>query len=98
MAAPKRSRLRLPSLFTRAWFRARAKSYSLTMKDSGGRDIPLGTIGPKEFTTASLGWHLNTKIQIKVGDCTVWAQVGVLVTVIGSKDLPREETPPAPAA
>jgi hypothetical protein len=44
----------------------------------------------KEFSTGSLGWHLNNKMSIKIGDKTVSVQVGVNMTIIGSKELPQD--------
>jgi hypothetical protein len=45
---------------------------------------------PREFSTGSLGWNVNDKITMQIGDKTVTVQVGMNLTVIGSKDLPRE--------
>ena len=42
----------------------------------------------KEFSTGSFGWHHGDKLTIKVGDTLVKVQVGLTLTVIGSKDLP----------
>jgi hypothetical protein len=50
------------------------------------------TFGPgckvetKEFTTGSFGWYDNRKVQVRVGDELVWCQMGLTITVIGSKD------------
>lgn len=44
---------------------------------------------PKEFSTGSLGWHINEKLNIPVGDRRVTVQVGINLTIVGSKDLPR---------
>lgn len=43
----------------------------------------------KEFSTGSVGWGLNEKMKVLVGDKQVNCQVSVNVTVIGSKDLPK---------
>lgn len=48
--------------------------------------IPM-TAEPKEFSTGSLGWYLNGKATVKVGDTTVPVQIGMNVTVIGSKNV-----------
>jgi hypothetical protein len=45
----------------------------------------------KEFSTGSLGWNINSKATIEVGGKRVPVQVGLNLTVIGSKDLPQEE-------
>jgi len=44
----------------------------------------------KEFSTGSLGWYLNAKSTIKVGDKVVTAQIGMNLTIVGSKELPKE--------
>lgn len=43
----------------------------------------------KEFSTGSFGFYLNGKVPIKVGDVTVNCQVGMNLTAIGSKELPK---------
>jgi hypothetical protein len=43
----------------------------------------------KEFSTGSLGWYLNGKSMIDVGDKQVTVQIGMNLTIIGSKDLPK---------
>ena len=44
----------------------------------------------KEFSTGSLGWYLNGKANIKVGEKTVSVQIGMNLTIVGSKELPKE--------
>ena len=44
----------------------------------------------KEFTTGSFGWHFGDKVTLKVGDTLVKVQVGLTLTVIGSKELPKD--------
>jgi hypothetical protein len=43
----------------------------------------------KEFSTGSLGWYLNGKTTIKVGDKPVSVQIGLNLTIVGSKELPQ---------
>ena len=88
------SRIKLPSLFTRAYFVARATAIKVFV---GG--VPM-TIKPKAFKTGSLGWHSSTKQQIAVGDTVVWCQVSQQITIIGSKELPLDgpEVPHAETA
>jgi hypothetical protein len=43
---------------------------------------------PKQFSTGSMGWNISEKVTIKVGDELVDCQLGMNLTVIGSKDLP----------
>jgi hypothetical protein len=50
----------------------------------------------KEFSTGSLGWYLNAKITLDVDGVRVPVQVGLNLTIVGSKDLPQDE-PHAPA-
>lgn len=44
----------------------------------------------KEFSTGSLGWYLNGKANLKVGEKTVTVQIGMNLTIVGSKELPKE--------
>jgi hypothetical protein len=67
---------------TRADFREHAEAVEITI---GG--IPM-TADPKEFSTGSLGWYLNNKVNLKVGDKTITAQIGMNLTIVGSKELP----------
>lgn len=43
----------------------------------------------KEFSTGSFGWNLNTKVTITVDGVPLNVQVGLNLTVVGSKELPR---------
>jgi hypothetical protein len=52
----------------------------------------------KEFSTGSFGWHHGDKLTIKVGDTLVKVQVGLTLTVIGSKDAPKDAPTAVPAA
>jgi hypothetical protein len=45
----------------------------------------------KEFSTGSLGWYLNGKTMIEVDGTPVSVQIGLNLTVVGSKELPRGE-------
>ena len=45
---------------------------------------------PREFSTGSLGWYLNGKTVIEVNGTKVTAQVGLNLTVVGSKELAKE--------
>ena len=44
----------------------------------------------KEFSTGSLGWYLNGKTSIDVGGKLVSVQIGMNLTIVGSKELPQE--------
>lgn len=71
-----------PCPIDRATFRADAKS--LTVVING---VPfVATV--KEFSTGSLGWNLNGKMEVEVGGVKVPVQVGMNLTLAGSKELP----------
>jgi len=44
---------------------------------------------PREFSTGSLGWYLNGKTVVEVNGVPVTVQVGVNLTIVGSKELPK---------
>ncbi len=75
---------KLPTLFTRPYFAAKAAVMRVFLGD-----IPIEA-KPKMFKTGSLGWHAQAKKQLAVGDARVWCQVSVQVTVIGSSALPPD--------
>ncbi len=52
----------------------------------------------KEFSTGSLGWYLNSKISIEVDGIRVPVQIGMNLTIVGSKELPDGPAPAADAA
>jgi hypothetical protein len=52
-------------------------------------DVPLQA-EVKEFSTGSLGWYLNGKTMIEVNGKPVAVQIGMNITVVGSKELPKE--------
>jgi hypothetical protein len=63
-------------------FRENAKPIEVTING-----IPM-TAEVKEFSTGSLGWYLNGKVSIKVGEAPVSVQIGMNLTIVGSKELP----------
>jgi hypothetical protein len=69
---------------TRAEFKANAKPLSVTIGDRTYNAVP------KEFSTGSLGWNVNDKLTLEIGGKSVTVQVGMNLTVIGSKELPKE--------
>ena len=75
---------------SRADFLAKAQSIKI---DIAG--FPMQA-DPREFSTGSFGWYVNGKASIQVDGKPIQVQVGMNLTVVGSKDLPR--TPSAPAA
>ncbi|OWK46966.1 hypothetical protein [Fimbriiglobus ruber] len=44
----------------------------------------------KEFATGSLGWYLNGKTMIEIDGTPVSVQIGLNLTIVGSKDLPAD--------
>src|SRR5262245_41669749 len=49
----------------------------------------------RQLSTGSVGWNISSKMRIKVGDKDVTVQVGLNLTIVGSKDLPNEAATPA---
>ncbi len=45
---------------------------------------------PREFTTGSLGWNISSKMTMMIDDKPVTVQVGLNLTVVGSKDLAKD--------
>ena len=85
LAKPAKKRKdRARSSITRAHFREHAGPISVEI---GGQSM---IAEAKEFSTGSLGWFANGKIAVKVGDVAVQVQVGLNLTVVGSKELPKE--------
>ena len=84
-----------PLPITRELFRTAAKPISVVIN---GKEM---TAAAKEFSTGSLGWNVNEKMQVEVAGQLVTVQVGLNLTIIGSKDLPQDRpaggsAPPAP--
>jgi hypothetical protein len=79
---------------SRADFSAKAKPVTIKINDE---EI---AVPVKLFSTGSLGWYLNRKIEIDVGGVKVPVQVGLNLTIVGSKELPQDAQPAhaAPAA
>ena len=69
---------------TRADFRHAAKPVTVTIGN-----VPLQA-DVKEFSTGSLGWYLNGKTTIDVGGKPVSVQIGLNLTIVGSKALPQD--------
>jgi hypothetical protein len=44
----------------------------------------------REFSTGSLGWNISKKMTIMVGDIQTTVQIGMNLTIVGSKELPKE--------
>ena len=77
---------------SRVDFLAKAKPLTITIDN-----VPMNA-PPREFSTGSLGWNLNSKTTMDVGGTMVTVQIGMNVTLVGSKDLPGRAEPAAGAA
>ena len=75
---------------SRAEFRGNAKPTSVTIAGS-----PL-VADVKEFSTGSLGWYLNGKITVEIAGKPVSVQIGMNMTIVGSKELPADEAGATP--
>jgi hypothetical protein len=75
---------------SRGDFRSKARPVTVTINN-----IPL-TADVKEFSTGSLGWYLNGKTTIDVGGTPVSVQIGMNLTIVGSKELAEEPGTAAP--
>ncbi|MCO5170705.1 MAG: hypothetical protein M9894_30615 [Planctomycetes bacterium] len=69
---------------TRAEFREHAKPMQVTINQ-----VPM-IAEVKEFSTGSLGWNLNGKTTIEINGTPVSVQIGLNLTLVGSKDLPKD--------
>ena len=77
---------------TRAQFRQNAKTMTIKIGDREYKAVP------KEFSTGSLGWNVNDKMTVNIGGTEVTVQIGMNLTVVGSKDLPPDSGSGAAAA
>lgn len=48
------------------------------------------TADAREFSTGSFGWYFTGKVNIVVNGKSLPIQVGCNLTVVGSKDVPKE--------
>jgi hypothetical protein len=71
---------------TRDEFRDKAKPITVKIGE-----VPLQA-EVKEFSTGSLGWYLNGKTTIDVGGTPVSVQIGLNLTIVGSKELAKDES------
>ena len=70
-------------------FRAKAKPLTVSIN---GQNLEAEV---KEFSTGSLGWYLNTKVTVEIDGVRVPVQIGLNLTLVGSKELPGHEAPAA---
>ena len=73
-----------PCPITRAEFRAGAKPLQVTINGT-----PM-LAEVKEFSTGSLGWYVNGKTMVDVDGKAVNVQIGLNMTIVGSKELPKD--------
>ena len=76
---------------TRAQFRAKAKNLTVTIGEQKFDALA------REFSTGSLGWNISSKMILEIDGVPVPVQVGLNMTLVGSKELPNDH-PPEPAA
>ena len=76
---------------SRSEFRTSAKPITVTIGN-----VPL-VAEVKEFSTGSLGWYLNGKTSIEIGGTPVSVQIGMNLTIVGSKELPKDAEDEVPA-
>ncbi len=50
----------------------------------------------KSFSTGSFGWYINGKTTVTVDGKPVSVQIGMNMTVVGSKEAPRGTAPSGP--
>jgi len=74
---------------THRQFKSDAKDLQITI------DGQPFTAKVKEFSTGSLGWYLNGKATVKVGETPVTVQIGLNLTILGSKDVAKDAAPAA---
>jgi hypothetical protein len=69
---------------SRAQFLEKAEPVKVTIN---GQEI---VADKREFSTGSFGWYYNGKINISVDGKSLSVQVGLNLTVVGSKDASKE--------
>lgn len=80
---------------TRQQFKAKAKPMEVVI--DGNKLVG----APREFSTGSLGWNISSKMTMEIDGVPVAIQVGLNLTILGSKELPKDPTSaaaPAPPA
>lgn len=73
-----------PCPISRAEFHAKARPVAVTINH-----VPFQA-ETKEFSTGSLGWFVNAKTNIEIDGKMVPVQIGLNLTIVGSKDLPKD--------
>ncbi len=73
-----------PCALSQAHFLAKAEPLKVSIN---GSDM-LAEV--KAFSTGSFGWYLNGKTTVMVDGKAVSVQIGMNLTIVGSKEAPRE--------
>jgi hypothetical protein len=82
-----------PSLaLTRDQFRSAAQPVVVVIN---GREFK---VPKKEFSTGSLGWYLSDKMDVTIDGVDVKVQIGLNLTIVGSKEIPADPAGAGPAA
>lgn len=84
VAEPEKAKRKTVCPVSRKKFTEEAKAVNLVING-----VPM-LVPVHNFSTGSLGWYLNGKTMIEVGGTAVPVQIGLSITAIGSKDLPKE--------
>jgi hypothetical protein len=72
---------------SRAEFREKAKPLKVMIGDREYQAVV------KEFSTGSLGWNVNDKLVLDFDGKPVTVQIGMNLTIVGSKELPPDGAP-----
>jgi len=70
---------------SRSEFRQGARPVTVTING-----VPM-LAAVKEFSTDSFGWYLSGKVMVEVNGIAVPVQIGINLTCIGSKELPKAD-------
>jgi hypothetical protein len=76
---------------SRSQFRTKAKPVTVTINSAPFQAVV------KEFSTGSLGWYLNGKTTVEIDGVPVSVQIGLNLTIVGSKELAADAQAPAAA-
>lgn len=76
---------------SRETFRVAAKPMTVTFTDHTGKQQSFPLV-VKEFSTGSLGWNLSGKMDVVIGGTECKTQVGINLTLVGSKELPATQS------
>lgn len=73
---------------SRAEFATRAARAKVTVEYEGKTYV--FNAEPKEFASGSFGWNVSDKAVLTLDGRDVKCQIGLNITAIGSKDLPKD--------